>query len=193
MRGILTVLSPGGKWRARERPAADGHTVYPSDRRWVRQGVFTQLFAQSELPRQGSRRFLDATHVKGPRCACPPSGGAAWPALGRPKGGLNSQISALVDEAGQAIRLGLSAGNDADLAHAQTLAEAIPGTRLVADKGCASDPFRAGRLARGMTPGIPPRSHRLKPCRYRRVSYRKRPGVENFFARLKNLRRVSTR
>ena len=113
--------------------------------------------------------------------------------MGRTKGGMNSKISAIVDEAGQAIRLFLSAGNDADISHAQTLAEEIPGTMLVADKGYDSDPFREWLLARGITPRIPPHSNRLKPCRYSRVSYRKRHVVENFFERIKNFRRVSTR
>ena len=161
-------------------------------RRWVRQGVFTQLFAQIALPLRGSRSFLDATHVKVHRCASNPAGGQALQAMGRPKGGLNSKISAIVDEAGHTIRLFLSAGHDADISHAQTLAEEIPSAKLVADKGCDSDPFRAWLLARGITPCIPPRSNRLKPCRYSRVSYRKRHVVKNFFERIKNFRRVST-
>ena len=193
MRGILIVLSQGCKWRAIERPDADWNTVYQYFRRWVRQGVFTQLFAQIELPLQGSRRFLVATHVKVHRCACNPSGGAALQAMGRTKGGMNSKISALVDEAGQAIRLFLSAGNDADISHAQTLVEEIPGTLLAADKGFDSDSFRHWLLERGMTPCIPSRSNRLAPCRYSRRSYRKRHLVENYFERIKNFRRVATR
>ena len=64
MRGILTVLSQGCKWRAIDRPEARWNSVYQYYRRWVRQGVFTQLFSQIELPLQGFRRFLDFTHVK---------------------------------------------------------------------------------------------------------------------------------
>ena len=113
--------------------------------------------------------------------------------MGRTKGGMNTKIHAMVDEAGQPVRLLLSAGNDADISHAQTLAEEIPGTLLVADKGYDSVPFRHWLLERGMTPCIPSRSNRLAPCRYSRRSYRKRHLVENFFERIKNFRRVATR
>jgi len=193
MRGILIVLSQGCKWRAIERPEADWNTVYQYFRRWVRQDVFTQLFARIELPLRGKRRFLDATHVKVHRCACNPSGGQASQAMGRTKGGMNSKISVIVDGVGQPIRLLLSAGNDADITHAQSMAEEIPGSMLVADKGYDSDPFRQWLRARGIAPCIPPRSNRLKPCRYSRASYRKRHLVENFFERIKNFRRVATR
>jgi len=54
-------------------------------------------------------------------------------AMGRTKGGLNTKIHAVVDEAGQPVRLLLSAGNEADITHAQTLAEEIPARMLVAD------------------------------------------------------------
>ena len=193
MRGILIVLSQGCKWRAIDRPEASWNSVYQYFRRWTREGIFTELFARIELPLQGSRRFLDTTHVKLHRCACNPSGGQAAQAMGRTKGGMNSKIGAVVDEAGQPIRLLLSAGNDADISHAQILVEEIPGTMLAADKGFDSDPFRHWLLERGMTPCIPPRSNRLKPCSYSRASYRKRHVVENFFERIKNFRRVATR
>lgn len=193
LRGILIVLSQGCKWRAIDRPEASWNSVYQYFRRWARDGIWAELFAQIELPVQGSRRFLDTTHVKLHRCACNPCGGQAAQAMGRTKGGMNSKIGAMVDSAGQPIRLFLSAGNDADISHAQTLTAEIPGTMLVADKGFDSDPFRHWLLERGMTPCIPPRSNRLKPRRYSRASYRKRHLVENFFERLKNFRRVATR
>ena len=193
MRGILIVLSQGCKWRAIDRPEASGNSIDQYFRRWTREGIFAELLAQIELPLQGSRRFLDTTHVKLHRCACHPAGGQAAQAMGRTKGGMNSKIGAVVDEAGQPIRLLRSAGNDADISHAQTLVEEIPGTLLAADKGFDSDPFRHWLLERGMTPCIPPRSNRLKPCKYSRASYRKRHLVENFFERIKNFRRVATR
>ena len=62
--------------------------------------------------------------------------------MGRSKGGMNSKVSAIVDETGQPIRLLLTTGQDADISHTQTLAEEIPGTMLVGDKGYDSDPFR---------------------------------------------------
>jgi transposase len=159
MRGILIVLSQGCKWRAIDRPEANWNSVYQYFRRWTRAGFFTKLFARIDLPLRGSRRFLDTTHVKLHRCACNPAGGQASQAMGRTKGGMNSKVGAIVDEAGQPIRLLLSAGNDADISHAQPLTEEIPGKLLAADKAFDSDPFRQWLLERGIRPCIPGQSH----------------------------------
>lgn len=155
--------------------------------------VFTQLFSEIELPLAGSRRFLDSTHVKVHRCASNPCGGQASQAMGRTKGDMNTKIHAVVDEAAQPMRLFLSAGNEADISHAQTMTEEIPAGMLVADKGYDSDGFRQWLRERGIKPCIPPRSNRKNPCTYSKPSYRKRHVVENFFERIKNFRRVATR
>jgi len=193
LRGILTVLSQGCKWRAIDRPEAAWNSIYQDYRRWTREGVWTQLFCGIELPLAGGRRFLDSTHVKVHRCASNPCGGRASQAMGRTKGGLNTKIHAVVDEAAQPMRLFLSAGNEADISHAQTMAEEIPAAMLVGDKGYDSDGFRQWLLARGIRPCIPPRSNRKHPTSYSKPSYRKRHVVENFFERIKNFRRVATR
>ena len=169
-----------------DRPEARWNSLYQYYRRWVRQGVFTELFSQIELPIQGSRRFLDSTHVKLHRCATNPAGGQAAQAMGRTKGGLNTKIHAIVDEAGQPIRLLLSAGNDADITHAETMVAEIPGSILVADKGYDSDDFRQWLSERGIKACVPPRSNRLHPRPYSKSSYRRRHLVENFFERIKN-------
>ena len=193
MRGILTVLSQGCKWRAIDRPEAAWNSIYQDYRRWTREGVWTQLFCGIELPLAGGRRFLDSTHVKVHRCASNPCRGQASQAMGRTKGGLNTKIHAVVDEAGQPVRLLLSAGNEADITHAQTLAEEIPARMLVADKGYDSDDFCQWLCERGIKACIPPRSNRKQPRRYSKSSYRQRHLVENFFERIKNFRRVATR
>ena len=193
LRAILIVLSQGCKWRAIDRPEAAWNSIYQYYCRWTREGVFAQLFSGIELPLAGSRRFLDSTHVKVHRCASNPCGGQASQAMGRTKGGLNTKIHAVVDEKAQPIRLFLSAGNEADISHAPTMAEEIPGTMLVGDKGYDCDAFRQWLLERGIKPCIPPRSNRKNPSAYSKPSYRKRHVVENFFERIKNFRRVATR
>jgi transposase len=193
MRGILIVLSQGCKWRAIDTPEAAWNSIYQYYRRWTRQGVFTQIFSGIELPLVGSRRFLDSTHIKVHRCASNPRGGQAAQAMGRTKGGMNTKIHAVVDEAAQPMRLFLSAGNEADISHAPTMAEEIPAAMLVADKGYDSDPFRQWLRERGIKPCIPPRSNRKHPRAYSKSSYRKRHVVENFFERIKNFRRIATR
>ena len=103
----------------------------------------------------GTKRFLDATHVKAHRCAANARGGREHQALGRTKGGLNTKLHAVVDPRGQVANLLLSAGNDADISHAQNVLEEVPAAMLVADKGYDSDPFREWLRARGIQPCIP--------------------------------------
>lgn len=193
MRGILIVISQGCKWRAIDGPEAAWNSIYQYYRRWTRQGVFAQLFSGIELPLAGSRRFLDSTHVKVHRCASNPPGGQASQAMGRTKGGMNTKIHAVVDEAAQPMRLFVTAGNEADISHAKTMAEEIPAGMLVGDKGYDSDAFRRWLADRGIQACIPPRANRRHPASYSKPSYRKRHLVENFFERIKNFRRVSTR
>ena len=159
----------------------------------MRQGVFTELFSQIELPLQGSRFFLDSTHVKVHRCASNPAGGQAAQAMGTTRGGLNTKIHAVVDEAGLPGRLLLSAGNEADITHAETMAEEIPAGMLVADKGYDSEAFCQWLLERGIKACDPPRANRNEKRRDSKPSYRKRHLDENFFERIKNFRRVATR
>ena len=113
--------------------------------------------------------------------------------MGRTKGGTNTKIHAVVDEAANPIRLFITPGCDADVIHAETLVAAMPGQELVADKGYDSDAFREHLHARAVRACIPPRSNRKHPQPYSRASYRKRHLVENFFERVKNFRRVATR
>ena len=87
----------------------------------------------------------------------------------------------------------LSAGNEADITHAQTLVETIPAAMVVADKGYDSDAFCQWLSERGIKACIPPRSKRLLMRRFSKSSYRKRHLAENFFERIKIFRRVATR
>ena len=65
--------------------------------------------------------------------------------------------------------------------------------RIVADKGYDSDAFRQQIVAKGSQPCIPPRENRVTPSRWRRGFYAQRHQVENFFQRIKGLRRIGTR
>ena len=136
------VLSQGCKGRAIDGPEANWNRIYQYYRDWARRGLWEELLRVVEPKLKGRRRFLDATHIKVHRCASNPPGGQDGQALGRTKGGMNTKLHAVVDEAGQAAALFLSPGNDADISHAQTVLEEIPAAMVVADKGDDSDPFR---------------------------------------------------
>ena len=193
LRGILTVLSQGCKWRAIGQPTAGWNAIYQYYWRWTREGLWQMLWESCAPKPMGTKRFLDATHVKAHRCASNARGGREHQALGRTKGGLNTKIHAVVDLRGRPVNLLLSAGNEADIRHAETVLEEVPAAMLVADKGYDCDAFRAWLRGRGIIPCIPPRSNRTAPESYSKCAYKKRHLVENFFERIKNYRRVATR
>jgi transposase len=191
--GILFVLSEGCTWRGIDEPEANWNTIYQHYRRWCRDGLWEKLWhavAPSVPPRS---LYLDATHIKVHRCGLNPEGGRETQALGLTKGGWNTKVHAAVDQQGVPRALLLSAGNVADISHATDVLGEIPAKMVVADKGYDSDDFRIWLFEQGIMPCIPPKSNRLDPLPYKKVAYRKRHLVENYFAALKTFRRVATR
>lgn len=193
MKGILFVLSQGCEWRVIDCPEARWNSVYQYFWRWSKNGVWRKLWQRLSRKLRRGLRFIDSTHVKAHRCAANPRGGQAAQGLGRTKGGLNTKIHAVVDSNRTPENLLLSAGNDADISHAEAVLEQCSGSRVVADKGYDSDPLREQLYERGIEPCIPPKSNRLDPLPYSKAAYRKRHKVENYFERLKTFRRVATR
>ncbi len=64
---------------------------------------------------------------------------------------------------------------------------------LLADRGYDADWFREALLQRGISPCIPPRQCRSSPIPYDKKLYKQRHKIENFFAKLKDWRRIATR
>jgi len=141
----------------------------------------------------GTLRFLDSTHVKVHCDGANPAGGQEKQAMGRTKGGLNTKIHAVVDNAAAPVAIQLSAGNEADVTWAPEVIEGLDCGTLVADKAYDSDGFRELLDSIGSNVCIPPRSNRRDPRKYSKHIYKKRHRVENFFQRLKTYRRVATR
>ncbi len=88
-----------------------------------------------------------------------------------------------------------SEGQVSDHTGAELIYDALPSsaTHLIGDKGYDGDEFRHALRAKGIEPCIPPCSNRKKPQRYCRKLYKTRHKVENFFGKLKDWRRVTTR
>jgi transposase len=191
--GILFVLSEGCTWRAIDRPEASWNSVYQYYRRWCRHELWEKLWQLVTPALHGTTVYADASHVKVHQCGLNPAGGRETEALGVTKGGWNTKVHAAVDGKGVPRALLLSAGNVADVEHATDLLEELPIKMAVLDKGYDSDALRIWLFERGVTPCIPAKSNRLDPLPYRKVSYRKRHLVENFFQRIKTFRRVATR
>lgn len=114
--------------------------------------------------------------------------------MGRSRGGLTTQIHALVDAAGRPILLKLTPGQAHDGRSAVDMLETVrPGQVLLADRGYDADYLRASLTARGAVANIKPMPHRKTIPPFDQTLYRKRNVVERFFNKIKHFRAVATR
>lgn len=97
-----------------------------------------------------------------------------------------------MDALGNPLRVILSAGQVADIAHAPALIQDQLAEFIVADKGYDSDAFVTAIAAQGGQAVIPPRSSRLNLRSFDRHIYQSRNLIERFFGCIKQFRRIAT-
>lgn len=191
--GIWFVLRTGVPWRDLPECFGPWGTIYTRFRRWCASGLFVRLLKVLSRRACGALRHLDCSHIKLHQHGTNPAGGQQAQAMGRTKGGLNTKLSALVDQHGRAVALSLAPGPQHDQHAVRPVLPDARGRRVVADKGFDADVFRL-RLSRQRTRCcIPPKRGRLQPARFHRGYYCHRHQIENFFGRIKTHRRISTR
>lgn len=120
-------------------------------------------------------------------------GGSETQALGRSRGGFCTKLHAVVDALGLPVRFALGPGQQNDMAPACDLIDGLPGGQVLADRAYDADRLRDLILDQGGVPVIPPRRHRKYQHPYDLIAYKNRWGVEGFFAKLKQWRRIATR
>ena len=191
--GMIYVLHEGIRWRA--LPAVFGcfSSVYTRFSRWEKRGLLKVLFeATAAAGNSGNERSLDASHIKVHQDANTKA--PENEAMGMTRGGRNTKLHAVVDSAGHAVRLSLTAGQVNDCTQASPMtSELQKGEELLADKAYDVDALRKDMAARGVAVCIPPKSNRRKPATYNKETYKNRHHVENFFQRAKRCRRIGTR
>jgi len=69
----------------------------------------------------------------------------------------------------------------------------IPAGKVLADRAYDADRLHDLIYEQGGEPVIPPRRHRKYQHQYDRIAYKQRWGIEGFFAKLKQWRRIATR
>jgi len=91
------------------------------------------------------------------------------------------------------IRFILGPGQQNDMAPACDLIRGIHADKVLADRAYDADRLHDLIYEQGGEPVIPPRRHRKYQHRYDRIAYKQRWGIEGFFAKLKQWRRIATR
>jgi transposase len=79
------------------------------------------------------------------------------------------------------------------MAPAADLIEGLEAKQVLADKAYDANSLCDKIEATGASVVIPPRRHRTQPRGYDRIAYKNRWGIESFFAKLKQYRRIATR
>jgi len=91
------------------------------------------------------------------------------------------------------VRFQLGPGQQNDMAPACDLIRGLKANQVLADKAYDADSLHDLILEQGGEPVIPPRRHRKFQHAYDEFAYKQRWGIEGFFAKLKQWRRVATR
>jgi transposase len=99
----------------------------------------------------------------------------------------------LTDALGNPLKFILTGGQGADITQAKPLLEGVSFEKVLADKGYDSDELVQAIQDRGAEAVIPPRSCRNVQREYDRHTYQERHGIECFFNKLKQYRRIATR
>jgi transposase len=91
------------------------------------------------------------------------------------------------------VRFALGPGQQNDMAPACQLIQGLAAAAVLADRAYDADRFYDLILEQGGEPVIPPRRHRRHQHAYDALAYKNRWGIESFFAKLKQWRRIATR
>ena len=191
--GMIYVLHEGIRWRALPTVFGCFSSVFTRFSRWEKRGLLKVLFeATAAAGNTGNERSLDASHIKVHQDANTKA--PEDEAIGMTRGGRNTKLHAVVDSAGHAVRLSLTAGQVNDCTQASPMtSELQKGEKLLADKAYDVDALRTEMAERGIDVCIPPKSNRRRPAAYNKETYKNRHHVENFFQRAKRCRRIGTR
>ena len=99
----------------------------------------------------------------------------------------------LVDALGNLADFVLLPGQAHDIRGVASLIEGVAFDALLADRAFDTDWLRADLDTRGAAAVIPPKANRKTPRDYDRHIYRWRHLIENYFARIKEFRAITTR
>ena len=101
---VLWIVRVGAPWRDLPKDFGNWNSVFQRFRRWVRSGVFDQMFEALSADADFEYVIVDGTIVRVHQHGTGAKGGTKTQAIGRSRGGLTTKIVALVDALGNLVR-----------------------------------------------------------------------------------------
>jgi transposase len=199
---VLWIAKTGAPWRDLPERFGNWNSAWRRFDRWARKGIWRKVFEVLQDP-DLEWLVLDSTiirahpHAAGARKNSDGTGGQSEQALGRSRGGFGTKIHAAVSGLLLPVVLLLTAGQEADVSHAQALLGGVPAgaevKAVIADKGYDSKALVAAVQQRGAEAVIPTLSTRKEQRVIDKERYKDRNLAERFWSKVKQFRRVATR
>ncbi|MBW8733487.1 MAG: IS5 family transposase [Asticcacaulis sp.] len=193
---LLWLARSGGRWRDLPERFGPYQTAKRRYYRWIEQGVIDRIFEAVSDDPDIEWLAIDATVIRAQAQAAGArgkKGGVQAQALGRSRGGFGTKIHAVVDALGLPVRFMLGPGQQNDMAPACDLIRGLSARQVLADRAYDADSLCELIVEQGGEVVIPPRRHRKVQREYDQIAYKNRWGIEGFFAKLKQWRRIATR
>ena len=201
--GIIWIFRTGAPWRDLHPYFGKWNSVYQAFRRMCKRGVFLLMFMSLVKELDLKLVMVDGSFVKVHHHAVGARRGELTPeesreaqAIGKTKGGLNTNLLALADKNGKLVRFSLLPGNAFEAHHLKQLLEGLDVSQieeLLGDKAYDTNAVRAMLAEMGIEITIPSKSNRKAPIPYDKYSYKGRHLIENLFVDIKHFRGISTR
>ena len=191
---IFWMMRTGAQWR--ELPAYYGkwNSVFGRFNEWSKKNIFVMLNSACIEDPDLEWVMIDSTSIKAHPCATGYyKDSSKEQGIGRSRGGLTSKIHLMVDALGNALKFIIGPGNENDIKKAKPLIKNIRDAAILGDKGYDSDDFRNTIKHQNCKPIIPGKSNRIITVEYDEELYKARHLIENFFAKIKNFRRIFSR
>ena len=182
---VFWVLGTGAPWR--DLPPDYGGWKNARRRfcRWRDKGVWERLPEAVVDDPDFERPMVDSTCVKARRVAAGAVGGTE--AVGRTKGGANTEVRLAVDAHGMPARFSVAAGAEADCRHLPELGAELPAKFALADRAYDTD------ACPGAGAAIPPKRNRVGQGPHDGHICKLRHLVGNAFEKVERRRGLATR
>lgn len=194
MEAIFWMMRTGAQWRELPEFYGKWNSVFDRFNAWSKKNIWVKLNMTCIESPDLEWVMIDSTTIKVHPCATGYyKNGSQEQGIGRSRGGLTSKIHCMVDALGNSLKFIISPGNENDIALADSLIQDIRNAAILGDKGYDSDSFRNTIQNQNCVSVIPGRSNRISPIEYDKELYKVRHLIENFFAKIKNFRRIFSR